>query len=119
MITEEKNRWDGKLIYRYKVMDGRFIVYSCVSVSDDQNSVLAYLETNYGYLRNRNVKIYCNGDLIKICSIKMRQRQKKRIEERETGEIFYGLDDMVEKTGFNKEKCKYLVNRTRRYNYLD
>ena len=113
----------GSRIYRYQIMIGAKTVHRCASIAEDQDSVMRQLEAICGTYRTY-CKIYCNGELkAEIGKIYNRNGDRKiserRIRCRETDEIYNGMADFMEQTGWNRKYCNYLINRTTRYEYID
>lgn len=116
-------KWYGKDLYRYKVMEGAKEVYKCVSVAEDQDDVVRQLEAICGRV-GKSYWVYCNGERIgHLKGLKFVSGDKRvnshKIKCRDTGEVYDDLADMVEKLGFDYKHCSYLVNRTTRYSYID
>jgi hypothetical protein len=116
-------KWFGRPIYRYKVIKDGEVIYSTASVSDDQDSIVKQLEASIA-MRVGMCRLYRNGELIgKYGGYNASQGKVKsfhrRIQDKETGQIYKSLRDMVEVTGWEYKYCNYLVTRTMRYVYLD
>lgn len=113
----------GSRIYRYRVTAGRDLVYTCVSLSDDQDSIMKQIEA-ICLAKKTLCIVTCNGEIVaKFGEIynrngKIKSNQRK-IKCRETGEVFKNMRQMIEETGYDRKYCDYLVNRTTRYSYID
>ena len=113
----------GSRIYRYKVMAGGDLIYSCVSISDDQDNVIRQIEAICATKKTSCI-VYLNGEIkAKFGQIYKRDGKikstERRIKCRETGEVYTNMRQMIQETGYDRKYCDYLVNRTTRYSYLD
>jgi len=104
-------------------MVGNDVIYRCVSMSEDQDIVMRQLEA-ICETKKAYCKVYCNGELkAEIGNIYNRHGERKiserRIRCKETEEIYNGMNDMIEQTGWTRKYCNYLVNRTTKYDYID
>lgn len=106
----------GERIFRYDVYRGKDKIYQVVTTHLSQDYVLKQLETNYKVLSGL-CRVYLNGEF--LCSIGQKNHFKWQIRCEQTGEVYNSLIDMSEKTGFKYKYCEYLVNRTRKYNYIE